>query len=63
MIETPEDKTKFEILYTEYKQWMGTIALSILHNKQALQLCAYAPKGEHHDGTHNAAVCPAQECF
>ena len=32
MIETPEDRTKFETLYTEYKEWMGTIAFSILNN-------------------------------
>ena len=31
MIETAEDKTKFEILYTEYREWMGTIAFNILN--------------------------------
>lgn len=45
MIETPEDKTKFEILYTEYKDWMGTIAFSILHNKQDAE-----------DAVHNAFI-------
>lgn len=45
MIETAEDKTKFEILYTEYKDWMGTIAFSILHNKQDAE-----------DAVHNAFV-------
>lgn len=45
MIETPEDKTKFETLYTEYKEWMGTIAFSILHNKQDTE-----------DAVHNAFV-------
>ena len=45
MIETPEDKTKFETLYTEYKEWMGTIAFSILHNKQDAE-----------DAVHNAFV-------
>lgn len=45
LIETPEDKTKFETLYTEYKEWMGTIALSILHNKQDAE-----------DAVHNAFV-------
>ena len=45
MIETPEDKTKFETLYTEYKEWMGTIAFSILNNKQDAE-----------DAVHNAFV-------
>lgn len=45
MIETPEDKTKFETLYSEYKEWMGTIAFSILHNKQDAE-----------DAVHNAFV-------
>ena len=45
MIESPEDKTKFETLYTEYKEWMATIAFSILHNKQDTE-----------DAVHNAFV-------
>jgi len=45
MIETPEDKTKFETLYTEYKEWMGTIAFSILNNKHDAE-----------DAVHNAFV-------
>jgi len=45
LIETPEDKTKFETLYTEYKEWMGNIAFSILHNKQDAE-----------DAVHNAFV-------
>lgn len=32
MIETPEDKSKFEIIYTEYKDYMYHVALAILHN-------------------------------
>ena len=44
-IETQEDKTKFEILYTEYKDWMGTIAFSILHNIQDAE-----------DAVHNAFI-------
>lgn len=49
MIESEEDRTKFEILYTEYKDWMGTIAFSILHNKQDAE-----------DAVHNAFVKVAE---
>ena len=45
LIETDEDKTKFETLYTEYKEWMGTIAFSILNNKHDAE-----------DAVHNAFV-------
>lgn len=49
MIETAEDKTKFEILYTEYREWMGAIAFSILNNKQDAE-----------DAVHNAFVKVAE---
>lgn len=45
MIETEEDRTKFEILYSEYKEWMFHIAQSILHNTQDAE-----------DAVHNAFV-------
>lgn len=45
MIETPEDRTKFEILYSSYKDWMGTIAFDVLHNKDDAE-----------DAVHNAFV-------
>ena len=34
MIETPEDKSKFEIIYTEYKDYMYRVAFAILNNPQ-----------------------------
>ena len=34
MIDAPEDKHKFEILYTEYRGLMFYIANQILNNKQ-----------------------------
>lgn len=45
MIETAEDKGKFEILYTEYRGLMFHIADSILHNKHDAE-----------DAVHNAFV-------
>lgn len=45
MIESQEDKTKFEILYSEYKEWMGVIAFGILHNTHDAE-----------DAIHNAFV-------
>lgn len=32
MIETPEDKSKFVIIYEEYRDYMYRVAFSILHN-------------------------------
>ena len=34
MIETPEDKSKFIILYEEYRDYMYRVALAILHNPE-----------------------------
>lgn len=45
MIETAEDRTKFEILYSEYKEWMFHIAFSVLHNTHDAE-----------DAVHNAFV-------
>ena len=33
MIETPEDRSKFEIIYEEYRDMLYTRANGILHNK------------------------------
>lgn len=34
MIETPEDKSKFTVLYEEYRDYMYRVALAILHNPE-----------------------------
>ena len=34
MLETPEEKSKFEQLYLEYKGLMFHVAYEILHNEQ-----------------------------
>ena len=45
MIETPEDRDKFEVIYTEYKGLMHHIAYDILRNRQDAE-----------DAVHNAFV-------
>ena len=32
MIETPDDRSKFEIIYLEYRDYMYRVAFAILHN-------------------------------
>lgn len=49
MIETPEDKAKFEVLYLEYRGLLYHIADQILHNKQDAE-----------DAVHNAFVTIAE---
>ena len=49
MIETPEDKTKFETLYLEYRGLMYYIANQILHNEQDAE-----------DAVHSAFVTIAE---
>lgn len=45
MIETPEEKEQFEVLYMEYRGLMYHIAYDILHNDQDAE-----------DAVHNAFV-------
>lgn len=65
LIDTPEDKTKFEIIYEEYRGLMFYIARNILHNPQDAE-----------DAVHNAfvkiaenmdriseAICPRTKSF
>ena len=45
MIETPEDRSKFEIIYTEYRNMMYSVAFKILQNVMDAE-----------DATHQAFV-------
>ena len=45
MIESPEDKSKFEVIYLEYREYMYRVAFSILNNPQDAE-----------DAVHNAFV-------
>lgn len=65
MIDSPEDRSKFELIYDEYRDAMYAVAFSILHNKEDAEDAVHHAFLKLVDNIHKVseAICPKTKAY